>query len=538
MIAVIFAGTLLISVLIAPAIIRLADRYDLYDHPDDDRRVHRSPVPRIGGIAVFGATALGLLFVFLPESLWHEWMPEQRRFFGGVLLGGAVVFVAGLWDDLRGLTPAAKLTAQLVAALIVFQLGFRIETLSVGESGMWHLGIFALPLTLLWIAGVTNAFNLIDGMDGLATGIAIVALATTLVVAGVLGNLEVVVVCSALLGALIGFLRYNFNPARIFLGDSGSLFVGFMLAVLSVHGSLKSATAVLAIVPLFALGIPLLDTSLAIGRRWLRGIPLSGADARHVHHRLLALGLTQRAAAVVLYVSATALAVLGVSLAFAPPALLFWVAVAGGGATLVLFLIGMQRLQYHEFGAAGVVLVSGVIRLRRLIQDQIHARDVAHIIERAGTLAEINTVLEDNASSFDFLRMEVCRESVPAGKHLALLNGESARAWKLDFLVTPRTAPALDPYVLRVWCGDTGRSRRPFGAERVARALGPAIEERLAMIGVRHGGTAVVGESILPSFADGLAAADEMRSRRPAKPKLAPAGESFADDGTLQHAVR
>src|SRR5690606_28021343 len=168
------------------------------------------------------------------------------------------------------------------------------------EMGI-DLGWMALPVTLLWIVGVTNAFNLIDGLDGLATGIALVALGTTAIAAVLLGNPEVLVVCLALTGALIGFLRYNFNPARIFLGDSGSLFIGFLLAVLSVHGSMKSATAVLILVPLSALALPLLDTFLAIGRRRLRGGPLSRADSRHIHHPLLAIEFTHRTSVILLY---------------------------------------------------------------------------------------------------------------------------------------------------------------------------------------------------------------------------------------------
>jgi UDP-GlcNAc:undecaprenyl-phosphate GlcNAc-1-phosphate transferase len=481
MLAVIFAVTLLVGLLVTPRVVRFAKQRGLYDTPDDGRRVHRVPIPRLGGIAVFVATAVGLTAVFLPGGLWPELAGEQRRFFVGLLLGGGIVFAGGLWDDLRGLSPRAKLVLQVVAALVVFHYGFRIDKLSVGHLAEWQLGAVALPLTVFWIAGVTNAFNLIDGMDGLATGIAIVALGTTLAVALALGNLEVAIVSVALLGALVGFLRYNFNPARIFLGDSGSLFVGFMLAVLSVHGSIKSATAVLALVPLFALAVPLLDTSLAIVRRWLRGTPLSGADARHIHHRLLAIGLTQRRAAIVLYVVALALAGLGVLLAFAPPRLVSAFAVVGGGATLGIFLYGMLRLQYHEFIEAGAALALGVLRVRRVMRDRIHARDVSNVIARATSFEQINAVLDDNASCFDFLAMEVCRESASAGEHVERLVAGHERAWKLDYLVMPRLTATSDPYVLRVWCGE-GRNRRPHGAERVARLLAEVIEDRLVAL--------------------------------------------------------
>ncbi|MBA4156349.1 MAG: undecaprenyl/decaprenyl-phosphate alpha-N-acetylglucosaminyl 1-phosphate transferase [Gemmatimonadetes bacterium] len=483
MLGFICAAALLASLLVTPLVIRAATARNLFDIPSDARRVHTRPIPRLGGVAVFAAMVLALLLAMLAGALPSEVSGERSRFFEGILLGGGILFAVGLWDDLRGLPPLVKLLAQCVAASVVFTFGFQVDVISVGPTGELPLGWLSFPLTILWVVGVTNAFNLIDGLDGLATGIAIVALGTTLAVALALGNAEVAIVCVALLGALLGFLRYNFSPARIFLGDSGSLFIGFMLAVLSVHGSVKSATAVLAIVPLFALALPLLDTSLAIVRRWLRGVPLSGADARHIHHRLLAMGLTHRRAAVVLYVVATALAVLGVVLAFAPPAAVLVIALAGGGISLLLLLYGMRQLEYHEFAEAGMVLASGVRRVRRVIQDQIHARDIVQVIRQAETLRHLDAILEDNAPHFGFLGVEVCRETSSCRQRIAGLNGQTARAWKLDYPVTPRLFAEDDPYVLRIWCG-LGDRNRPFGAERVARILAPAIESWLVSVGL------------------------------------------------------
>lgn len=469
--------------LATPLVLRAAGRWNLYDVPADGRRVHTQPIPRLGGVAVFMATAIGLLVTVLVGDVGSDLSLESWRFFSGLLLGGGIAFAAGLWDDLRGLRPGTKLLAQCLSAVVIFAFGFRIEVLGLGSAIQLSLGWFSLPVTVLWVVGVTNAFNLIDGLDGLATGIAIVALGTTLAVALALGNIGVAVVCVALLGALLGFLRYNFSPARIFLGDSGSLFVGFMLAVLSVHGSLKSATAVLVIIPLFALALPLLDTLLAIARRWLRGVPLSGADARHIHHRLLALGLTHRAAAMVMYLVAIGLAVLGVSLTFAPPTAVLSIAIGGGGITVLLLLYGMRHLQYHEFAEAGAVLASGVLRIRRVIQDQIHARDVGQVIEQAETLEEVDAILEDNTTNFGFLAVEVCRESSRCRRKLFSFNGQGARAWKVDYPVELRMSADDDPFVLRIWCG-LGTTYRPFGAERVARVLAPTIEAWLVKRGV------------------------------------------------------
>jgi UDP-GlcNAc:undecaprenyl-phosphate/decaprenyl-phosphate GlcNAc-1-phosphate transferase len=501
-----FLVAVVASVLVTPLVVRTAIARGLLDVPRDDRRVHKRPVPRLGGVAVAIAMGVALAAVWLAGALDLPGVDPRPGFLQAVLLGGAIVFAAGLWDDIRGLSPLAKLSAQVMAALVAFGYGFRIDVLGLGQ-GELALGWVALPLTVLWVVGVTNAFNLIDGLDGLATGVAIVALGTTLAAALALGNGEVVLTCAALLGALLGFLRYNFNPARIFLGDSGSLFVGFMLAVLSVYGSLKSATAVLVIVPLFALALPLFDTGLAIARRWLRGVPLSGADARHIHHRLLALGLTHRRAAVTLYLVASAIAALGLLLAFAPPTTVLAIAMAGGLASILLLLYGLRRLEYHEFVEAGAVLGSGVLRVRRVIQDQIYAREMAQTVAAAGSFEQLDHVFETFAPSFRFIGMEVCRESSGCRQRIADASAGMERAWKLDYPVTSRLSADDDPYVLRIWCGPEARSR-PYGAERVARILAPALEEWLVRAGLararQHLDGARRGSSPAPSLEPGF----------------------------------
>ncbi|HEX7240389.1 MAG TPA: MraY family glycosyltransferase [Longimicrobiaceae bacterium] len=475
---VVLAVAALAGVLVTPLVIRAAVSLGIYDAPGG-RRVHTTPIPRLGGVAICAATALGLgLSLFLEVTGWGDFRigvgPGKTEFFVGLLCGGAILFVAGLVDDLRHIRPLAKLLAQILAAVVIYWFGFRVEGVSLAGRPEIELGWLSLPLTVLWVVGVTNAFNLIDGLDGLATGVALVALGTTLAMAFKQGTTEVQVVCVTLIGALLGFLRYNFNPARIFLGDSGSLMVGFMLAALSVHGSQKSATAALALVPLFALALPLLDTSLAMLRRWLRGVPLSEGDARHIHHQLLAAGLTHRRAVFVLYAVALAVAMLGLSIALAPPAAAVVISVTGGAASVLILMFGVRRLQYHEFSEAGQVLVSGALRVRRVIGDQIHARDVAQVIRRAETLQQIDAILEDNAPNFRFLHMEICREG-DGGR--SRFNAHAARAWKLDYPVNTGDADH-DPYVLRIWC-HPGDGFRPFGAERVAHILAPVIEERL-----------------------------------------------------------
>lgn len=475
MLAVVFAVALVCSLATTPLIIRMATALEIFDAPFDSRRVHTRPVPRIGGLAVFAAMLSSLLVSWGMWSAGWGVAPAGDRFFLGVLLGATILFSIGLLDDLRGVSPAAKVLAQCAAALIAYTLGFRIEVLGLGPTLDVALGWLSLPLTVFWVVGVTNAFNLIDGLDGLAAGIALVALGTTLAVALVLGNDEVVIVCVVLVGALLGFLRYNFSPARIFLGDSGSLFIGFMLAVLSVHGSMKSATVVLVAVPIFALALPLLDTSLAILRRWLRGVPLSVADAHHVHHRLIALGFSHRRATVVMYLVASILAAVGLSLALAPPAMVSMLALVGGITTVALLIFGTRQLGYHEFTVAAMEVIAGLLRARRSIQDLIHARDIAQMIRGAQSPAQVDAVLESSVGRMGFLQVEVCPENAEAGRRPPLASAAFRRAWKVEFPVRSRCSRACEPYVLRIWCC-AEQSGLPLGAERVARILAPAIE--------------------------------------------------------------
>jgi UDP-GlcNAc:undecaprenyl-phosphate/decaprenyl-phosphate GlcNAc-1-phosphate transferase len=402
-----------------------------------------------------------------------------------MLAAGWLLFAAGLADDLVDLRPVTKLAAQSAAAVVAYGFGFRVEEITFGGATV-ELGVLALPLTLLWIVGVTNAFNLIDGLDGLATGIALVALGSTLGVSLLLGNAEVAIVCTALGGALLGFLRYNFRPARIFLGDSGSMFVGFMLAVLSVHGSTKSATAVLVTVPLLVVALPLLDTALAIVRRWLRGRPVFGADERHLHHRLVAAGMTHVRAVVSLYVLAAGLAGLGVVLAFGPPAVVVMSSALGGAAILALLLFAIRRLGYHEFVEAGAVVASGLRRLRHSIRDQIHARDVAEVIARAESLEAVQAILRDSAGALGLLHLTVCREGSPEGGRPLLPDGGAAAAWKLECPVGPAShEDDGELLVMRLWTLAPD-DLRLLTADRTARVLAAAVRAWLAAAPLRH----------------------------------------------------
>ena len=471
----VFVVAVLTALLVTPVVVRVVTARGIYGHARPRPDADAPRVPRMGGIAVFLATAAALSVAALVPGGVEVTDAAHEGFFGGLLLAGSLIFAAGLLDDLYDLRPAAKLLAQCAAGIVAFGFGFQVQELSFAGSSV-ALGALALPITLLWIVGVTNAFNLIDGLDGLATGIGLVALSSTFAVSLLLGNPLGALVCAALGGALLGFLRYNFRPARIFLGDSGSLFVGFMVAVLSVHGSTKSATAALTAAPLLLLALPILDTVLSIVRRWLRGKPIFGADEHHLHHRMLAIGLTHVRAVVLLYVLAAALAVLGVVLASGPQRVVAVAALAGAAASVTLLLVAIKRLGYHEFVEAGMVVRSGVRRVRQSIRDQIHARDVAQVLARAETLEHVQAILLDNAPALGLLYATVCHESSPEGARSELPAASAPSAWKLECPVAPNGTVEADPYVLRVWT-EAPDDLRLLTADRTARVLAAAVRD-------------------------------------------------------------
>ena len=318
--------------MVTPLLIRFAERVNAVDEPDA-RKTHTAPMPRIGGVAVFAGFIAGMTFAAYATGLLFH-LP-QGVYWRGLIFAATGLFLVGLLDDLRGLSFRWKFAAQIIAAVFVWQSGFRIEVVSHPLGGDLNLAWMSLPITVLWIVGITNAVNLIDGLDGLAAGIALITTLTVGLIAFDRGLLGVTAASVTLAGALAGFLRFNFNPARIFLGDSGSLFLGFVLAVTSVRGSQKGPTAVAVLVPLLVLGLPLMDTGLAVVRRSLRigarGRKRDGStvayflrnyqqvflpDRGHIHHRLLDLGLSHRNAVLVLYGVGVAFAMVAFSTVF------------------------------------------------------------------------------------------------------------------------------------------------------------------------------------------------------------------------------
>ena len=295
-----FLGTAAFGVVWTRLVIGLGIRYRILDHPGL-RKVHSTPIPRLGGVAVaLPVLAMVAVICAFDNQIGQSFQANRTEIFA--LLGGsAALLLVGLADDVRGLRAKHKLIAQVATALVVCAFGVRIESIGLGDLGSLQFGFWSWPLTVLWLVGMTNAVNLIDGLDGLAAGITAIAVAVIAIVAITVGQSIMTVLALACLGSLVGFLIFNFNPAKIFLGDSGTYFLGFFLGASSLLTSTKSGTFVGLTLPLLAMGIPIFDTLFAILRRTLERRSLFAPDRNHIHHRLVALGLTQRKAVLVLY---------------------------------------------------------------------------------------------------------------------------------------------------------------------------------------------------------------------------------------------
>ena len=313
----IFAIAFMGCVLATPAVTRLAIWFGAIDRPDQFRRIHKGATPRMGGLGLAFGLTLGIALVVAGGYLreWEkfaEWWPSLLP----VAIAGAIVLLIGAVDDLRGIGPRVKLLGQATAVLVLYLGGVRIGNVvvlglpirldapSFSFSLFGHeqtVAILSLLATMFWFLACMNVWNLIDGMDGLASGVGLLVSGTLMLVAIHHGNVGVAFLAASLAGSLAGFLLYNWHPACIFLGDSGSLLIGLLIGVIGVQGSLKGPSAISILFPILAMGLPISDTAMAIFRRWVRNLPLSSADRRHVHHLLIGLGLNPRQAAVLLY---------------------------------------------------------------------------------------------------------------------------------------------------------------------------------------------------------------------------------------------
>ncbi len=467
--ASIFILAALLSYVFTPLVRRFALRRGLLDHPDRGRRIHDQPVPRLGGVAIYGS------FVVTLGSLWlvHNALTMTFQMHIGhvlkLLLPSTLIFLLGLYDDLRGANARIKFTFQIAASILLYAFGFRITQIWHPFGGIIDLGWWGMPLTVLWLVGICNAFNLIDGLDGLSAGVALFALLTVSIAALVYGHPIVVLLAMALAGATLGFLRYNLVPAHIFMGDSGSLFLGFMLAALSIQGSQKSATAVAVAIPIVSFGLPIVDTFWAIVRRLLGQRPIFTGDHEHIHHMMLKRGLTTRQVVILLY---------GICALFALFSLLF-LNPQGKIMGLALFAIGMcifagiQYLGYHEAYELTYAL-GKVIRHRRTFARNVQLRrtvsDLTEVNSWPGVIGALTGFLE--ANDFDHVSLRLSPGVIPATGEFELPPATPSSAWQ---------CAATEQGVVWSWCVP-GRGV-PFDPARVWQLHLPLADHRGRVLG-------------------------------------------------------
>ena len=386
----VFIAALLLSALFTRLVRDYANRHGWARPPASDRHIHTRAVPRLGGVAIFlTLCCIALLAHWLPEHFGMREFPLSQLTVK-ILGPAAIIFLLGLIDDFYDISAYTKFSVQALAAVLLYCNGIGISQLTI-LAGYPHLGwLVGLPLTILWVLWITNAFNLIDGLDGLAAGSALLSTLVSCVVAMVSHNEVVLILTFALAGAIGGFLRYNFNPASIFLGDCGSLLIGFLISAIAIAGSHKSPTMVAVAIPIVSLGLPILDVTFAVLRRFLSYKRLFAPDREHIHHKLLGRGISHRQTVLLLY---------GVSACFCLFSLLL---LNPGGAALagvllvvgVGVLIGVQQLKYHEFLELGRV-ASRTLNQRHAIANGISMRRTADRLETCASLLQFCQILRE-----------------------------------------------------------------------------------------------------------------------------------------------
>ena len=409
----IFAASLLLSFILTRSVRNLGMARGWVSAPSADRHVHSTPLPRLGGVAIF----LAFLLTFVLALAIGWFVPELSFAFNvrtllTILVPGVMIFLLGVYDDLYNVGPYTKFAVQAIAGGMLFAGGLRILDLPVlfgAHQFSWFIG---LPLTILWVIGITNAFNLIDGLDGLAAGSALFSTLVVFVVALLSGYPLVSVMTIALAGAIMGFLRFNFNPATIFLGDCGSLFIGFMLSALALQGAQKAPTIIAVAIPVVSFGLPILETALSVARRFISGRPVFTADREHIHHKLLQRGLSHRQVVIVLYAVSAFFALVSLFLLWPTGSTLGLVlAVLGTGIWL-----GVQHLGYLEFGELRRV-AQRTIEQRQIVINNMAIRRATEELKVTRDYAQIYRILAAAFGSNDFdafeLRLTLRPEEVP-----------------------------------------------------------------------------------------------------------------------------
>ncbi|HUU42552.1 MAG TPA: MraY family glycosyltransferase [Planctomycetota bacterium] len=417
---VIYLVAFTLSVFLVPMVRRLALRVGAIDEPDGVRKIHTHAVPRMGGVAIFIAFIVPVLGVYvlgvtgtLPGGVYAK-LQENISGFMGLLVASLLVLLLGVYDDIYHVRPRAKVIVQVLAALILCYVGVRIDAIGnpFGEGKIHFPPWLAWGVTVFWVLAITNAINLIDGMDGLGPGVGLFVALTLFVISLFFTVPLVSAVTAALVGAIIGFLIFNFHPAKIFMGDSGSLFVGFLLAAMSAQGSVKRHI----LIPIIALALPIMDTVMAIIRRWSRGLPMSVPDKLHVHHRLIGMGFSQREAVGVLYAISGILACSALVVAFSENVVAFAVAVL----TIVgIFGVGVYLIGGREFISVPSWLAKAWRRRRRRGQAWV---DIYHGLAKLENATTLERLWEDMKQLLTELDLDMAHVEVtgPNGVHSEL----------------------------------------------------------------------------------------------------------------------
>jgi len=397
--AVAFLVALMVGAVLTLLVRNQAVHLGWFDQARSTRKVHVRPVPRLGGIAIVVAFFTPMTALLVVDSGVGRQFLANRDLVLALFLGGSVVALLGIYDDFRGSGARLKFTVQFAVALAMWGVGLRVESITWPFGPPISLGMLSLPFTLLWIVGVVNAVNLIDGLDGLAGGVAFFAAGTNLVLALARGDVLMALCMAALAGAVLGFLVFNFSPATIFMGDTGSMFLGFVLATVSIKTSTKSGTAVAMVVPVIALGLPITDTLLAMFRRALLGRRMFDADRDHIHHRMMSrLKLSHRDAVLALYALSVLFGATALGLATAnnvQSALLL-------AAISVVVVVLVRKLGYLDPRSAQA---ANATRRRNLQLRQVVRRSV-DAIEASTSLTEVWNALRPLAAELNAARLE------------------------------------------------------------------------------------------------------------------------------------
>jgi UDP-GlcNAc:undecaprenyl-phosphate/decaprenyl-phosphate GlcNAc-1-phosphate transferase len=427
------------------------------------RHIHQSPIPRLGGVAIYLAF-VGVVALLMAISEWFfidTHLVSKNVFW---ILGAAtVIFLLGLYDDIYSAPPAIKFLVQGLAAVMLYLGGFGIFQAPVlgAPLTVW----VSLPLTVLWVLWITNAFNLIDGIDGLAAGSALFSTLAVFVVSLASGNAFISILALALAGAILGFLRFNFNPATIFLGDSGSLFIGFMLSALGLAGASKTSTVIAIAIPVVSFGLPILESVISVLRRFLSGQPVFAADREHIHHKLLDRGLSQRQSVIILYAVSAACGLL--SLLLLNP--------SGPAVGVVLFVVGtgiwvgVQHLGYHEFVEIRRV-AQRTIEQKKIIVNNLAIRRASEGLTKARNFEGICESLAQTFQATDFDGFQL--RLLPWASHSVRMTDAGVGASGAYEWQRSASRPAFDLKRAPVWnltldlMGGDGQSLGAFSVSR------------------------------------------------------------------------